>query len=552
MLTLKRCTTTASDKRHDVVDGQQRLTTLTLVLAAVKHRVTLPETKGALARPLFARCRCLSDCERRAASLETYLRQTANAMAGTSAGPRIRVWQQAAPAFDAILRADAPINWRDEANSALLSYGPAIRMKENLETIQEFFDERDAELVEQMAKYILFRCEFAVSTTSDQSLAVQVFRSQTGRGKDLQPSDILKAELVAVLPAAEGDAFAQRWQDMEALLGREELQTFLLDLAKMAARVSLADTSPGHAFSTLSTLTEKLKKNEGGLRGFALQYLPAALGAYRTATCAEPFESKPSASQADADVNAALLALNYSGLDKLAHEWVPLAMRALMLHSSTPVALAKMLKDLERTSAYLTLCVSNAKAREKRYADALAELEEPGRSAAPLSKLELSAQEMADMRAVCEHEQLYKKTKSVRTVLLRLDLALRESKGSVRALIHPAASITIEHVLPQSELAVGSDWLRDFPDAAERERLTHALGNLVLLSGRKNSKAANLEFKEKLETYFRNRDKTSSISEFALTQHVHQYKTWTPAVLRKRQSELLKVLYGPQGWDLQQ
>lgn len=151
------------------------------------------------------------------------------------------VWNQTAAAFGAILNAPTKLDWREDAYKELLRSDAARRLAKNVDTVHDFLAElADETLVLQLARYILFRCEFAVSTTSDQSLAVQVFRSQTGRGKDLQPSDILKAELVAALPEAECDGFAARWQAMEETLGREELQTFLVDLAQLAARVPLA------------------------------------------------------------------------------------------------------------------------------------------------------------------------------------------------------------------------------------------------------------------------------------------------------------------------
>lgn len=60
----------------------------------------------------------------------------------------------------------------------------ARRMAENLSVIATFLDDwKDDAKVEQLAKYIIRRCEFAVSVTTDQQLAVQVFRSQTGRGR---------------------------------------------------------------------------------------------------------------------------------------------------------------------------------------------------------------------------------------------------------------------------------------------------------------------------------------------------------------------------------
>ena len=139
----------------------------------------------------------------------------------------------------------------------------------------------------------------------------------------------------------------------------------------------------------------------------------------------------------------------------------------------------------------------------------------------------------------------------MRLVLLRLDLALRDGPlGAVRELMKPGGTITVEHVLPQKP-AEGSRWLRDFPDAGEREELTHALGNLVLLPMRKNARAANVDFEEKRNTYFCNRDRTSSVPEFALTSLMMRYGVWTPEVLRKHQLELLRVLYGPKGWRLE-
>ena len=52
--------------------------------------------------------------------------------------------------------------------------------------------------------------------------------------------------------------------------------------------------------------------------------------------------------------------------------------------------------------------------------------------------------------------------------------------------------------MPQS-VKSGSGWEKAFPDEAYREEHMHRLGNLVLLSRRKNSGASNLDFKEKKE-----------------------------------------------------
>ena len=73
-----------------------------------------------------------------------------------------------------------------------------------------------------------------------------------------------------------------------------------------------------------------------------------------------------------------------------------------------------------------------------------------------------------------------------------------------------------------------------FPDPIERDRWTHRLGNLVLLSFRKNAKASNMEFQKKKDVYFqRNR-----VVPFALTIQVVHESEWTPAVLQQRQADL--------------
>jgi hypothetical protein len=116
-----------------------------------------------------------------------YLQQTGNKVAKRDAGPRIQVWRDARDAYDHILRMAQPLDWETEPEArALAAASPAARrMVDNVAFVRRYLAEelKDAKLVHQLAQYILFRCEFAVSITSDQGLAVQVFRSQTGRGK---------------------------------------------------------------------------------------------------------------------------------------------------------------------------------------------------------------------------------------------------------------------------------------------------------------------------------------------------------------------------------
>jgi hypothetical protein len=117
-------------------------------------------------------------------------------------------------------------------------------------------------------------------------------------------------------------------------------------------------------------------------------------------------------------------------------------------------------------------------------------------------------------------------------VLLRLD-ALLSGGGAT----YEYPTITVEHVLPQSPPA-DSEWLSWFPNPDIRTVAVHCLGNLALLTRKKNSSASNYAFDRKKTAYF-TRD---GVSPFPLTTQVLQYDIWTPEIVADRQNELLAKL----------
>jgi hypothetical protein len=97
---------------------------------------------------------------------------------------------------------------------------------------------------------------------------------------------------------------------------------------------------------------------------------------------------------------------------------------------------------------------------------------------------------------------------------------------------------TVEHVLPQNPTAA-SQWMKDFPAAETRLAWVHKLGNLVLLTQKKNSQASNLDFAEKKSKYFTSR---KGVSAYALTSQVLAERVWTEATLKQRQTDILALL----------
>lgn len=106
-----------------------------------------------------------------------------------------------------------------------------------------------------------------------------------------------------------------------------------------------------------------------------------------------------------------------------------------------------------------------------------------------------------------------------RYLLLKLDYIYQppEHRISLEAL-------SVEHVLPQNP-AADSQWRKDFTDD-ERSEWTDRLGNLVLITGRKNTSLGNADFAEKKLRYF-----AKNINTCPNAVRIIQKPKWTPEEL---------------------
>jgi uncharacterized protein with ParB-like and HNH nuclease domain len=117
-----------------------------------------------------------------------------------------------------------------------------------------------------------------------------------------------------------------------------------------------------------------------------------------------------------------------------------------------------------------------------------------------------------------------------RYLLLKLDYLYQDQS-------HPMTleTLSVEHILPQSP-AEDSQWVKDFSEQ-DRNEWTDRLGNLVLISSRKNSSQGRSDYKTKKDKYFKN-----CISTCPNSLRVLQKAQWTPTELKENHSEVLKKL----------
>lgn len=212
-------------------------------------------------------------------------------------------------------------------------------------------------------------------------------------------------------------------------------------------------------------------------------------------------------------------------------DWIPPAILYMKLKHSAPDDLLQFLTDLERLAAGLMIRRTYVNHRIERYGRVLAAIEKETDLYEENSPLQLTTDERTDIVEKLNGD-IYNAIPS-RPILLRLDEALSDGSAS-----YEYATVTVEHVLPQNP-AAESEWFTLFPEDEQQTRLVHKLGNLVLLSRRKNAKARNYDFEQKKWKYFAGHDGTCS---FVLTTQVLQHETWTPQVVLARQDMLIRKL----------
>lgn len=114
-----------------------------------------------------------------------------------------------------------------------------------------------------------------------------------------------------------------------------------------------------------------------------------------------------------------------------------------------------------------------------------------------------------------------------RYLLIKLDYLYQDHAHRIAL-----ESLSVEHVLPRNP-AEASQWKRDFTEE-QRAEWTDRLGNLVLISSAKNSSQGRSDYLEKKARYFSNR-----ISTCPNSLRVLQNDRWTPLELEANHDEVL-------------
>ena len=495
---------------YELLDGQQRITTVFLILACMRDMLTdYPQYQNSLAGFVYqAEDAILQQPERMRiifnirSDVRDFVNEHIKPLHGTCDSALLKDKMQAK---------DVNISIRNMANAMRVAH--------------EFLEENKSEIIGYLS-YFLNKVLMIYVATEELQDAFQLFTVLNNRGVKLSSSDILKAENLKELSAADRTFWATRWEEMETYFG-EDFDKFLSHirtiLVKKKQTTTLLKEFDEFVYSnqeydrTQKKYVPRTPILRRGKDTFELLY-----SYYHTYQ--EVFDTDHSVVTGDYEITN-YLKLMETGFG--ADYWIAPVLDYYRKYSRR--GFVAFLKVLDRKLSADWITAATPTVRMENVNAILREIEASQDSAALLQSKTFTINKSDFERVI--NGDIYGRS-FARYLLLKLDLIYR---GSSTPMI-PQAIASIEHILPRNPSA-DSQWVKDF-SAAEREEWTNKLGNLVLISRRKNTSQGNRDYVEKKEKYFE-----KNIEMFPNSIRIYQnYPEWKLSDLKKNHSDVVTEL----------
>lgn len=476
----------------EVVDGLQRLTTLTI---------------------LFSIMRDLDEDDRERPN-ERVLAAIGTGQ-GANARQRLALREPDETFFHAHVRGQGTTGVVETAGKKL---SPAeARILEVRGHLLEALMDYDAAQRRRLADFLFDRCHVVMVVTAGIDRAHRMFTVLNATGKPLARNDILKADLLGGVPAAAMERATAAWDEAEARLG-EEFESLFSHIRTIYGRTS------SHVISGIMGIAAKT----GGAQAFIERTLLPAAAIFD--------DIRGSRHTGSPHSRAIATSLTYLGWLK-AGDWVPPALLWWLEKGKDAAELAWFLGALDRLAYGLRIQGLGTNRRANRIGavvHAIRNGEDLKKAASPLA---FSREELRTIHHNLRNLHA-RSAPMAKLVLLRLNDQLA---GGPQAL--PIEDLSVEHLLPRKP-GINSPWRGWFPDPAERDQHTESLGNLVLVTKAQNDRAGNLDFLRKKEVLF-NAERAPLL---LINDYVRRQAEWKAQQIREREAEILHQL--DQLWNI--
>ena len=494
-LVLKKVTESTFNE-YEVLDGQQRLTTFTLLFSILKNITKDNLLKETLNKKLFQQKNPYDNIPEE----------------------RQRVVYKIRGNSDKFLKEFILKDSRthDDKDVSIKNMNKAI------DVIECFFNS-EKDKIEEFAKFLLNKVVFIYVATEDREDAFRLFTILNDRGIPLTNADILKAINIGEIEKSENKKFAEeyakKWEEIQNELG-DDFDRFLgfirTILLKEKARKSLLEE-----FEEKIYKTNKLKKGKD-----TVDFIDKYYGIYTKIIDFSPSD-KPLFQKTEQENNAYknLIIVMKTALPST--DWV-----SPLLHFYSKFGdelLFEFLKKLEFKFSSDWILYFTPTQRIENMNRILKKIDNSKTAREVLNDSPIFKVDIDEIKRALEGD-IYGK-RFTKYVLLKHEYLIQDNSQ----FIGNYSLISVEHILPQNPPS-DSRWREWFTDK-EIEEYKHKLGNLVLLNRRKNSSLSNLDFDEKKDRYFK-----GSISTFPSINHIMWKQEWRKKDTEKRTTEMIEKL----------
>lgn len=380
------------DPTAEVIDGQQRLTTLTILLSVLRE--LLPEGREALTRLIF---------------------EKGDDILGTQSRARLTLRSRDHDFFEDYVQHEGQISKLPQDAQLPDSQG---NIRDNALHFQERLSAEFGDRIRytKLAQYIAQNCYLVVVETSDHESAYRIFSVLNNRGLPLSITDILKAEVLGAIPAANEQArYTKTWEDTEENLGRESFEQLFSHIRMITMKAKARQSVLAEVRQHVQPVRAPIEFIEQTLEPYAAAYFVVKNSSFEARRKAE-------------EVNRVLCWLNEFDNG----DWVPPAILAVRKWGDRDAdKLLHFLSRLERLAFTMFVLRANVNARIERYARVLSALEaedaDPGTRESGLGR---TRSEMKDVIDILSGNIYFQKC--VRYVLLRLtSTSLKATRSTI-------------------------------------------------------------------------------------------------------------------------
>lgn len=485
---------------YDVIDGQQRLTSIIMLIAAIRDLIDNEEYKKVLSDLIY---------------------QKPNVLMGIKESIRVKARGKEEEFFKKYILTNGGTELVKDLNMEELSEAKQ-NMVNAIEVFRDSFFNENGELLEEKLNefivYLLQKVVLVVITTESFTSAFRLFNVINARGLPLTDSDLLKSENLRVMNPEIRKEYTDIWESHEQDLGKEKLDQIIGFMRTMKLKNKVEE-------SVYEEFSKKIFRNEPEYLGVNfVNHLTAVKALYDKYIIDGNLEgvSEEEKSYYKNLINIMREFLPYD-------DWMAAVIRFAEKFNDDKLVL-EFVKVLEKRLVIDWVNGNSFADRLNRVYGILEVIEEKD-SLEEIKEAPVFLYDLERTTAYFENAlndiDFYSKGRMMipKYIFVRLDMEKRANE-----VLDYSDKIMIEHVLPRN--AKEAYWKENF-SADQRRNWANKFGNLVIITGAKNTRANNKPFAEKVEQYL------SKKSDFAITKEVLELSDWNMDSLKDRHESLV-------------